>query len=90
MRAALALLPTLALGGCDLETSAAAPLRAPTAEETMITLDNGAVLFTDRSVHEVAGKLNQPRKDPGFGRGLLVEVGPGVYVVPNKVAALEK
>lgn len=75
------------LGACEYFVKAALIEDVPdeTQEDTMIHLDDGSVVFVDKPKEEVAAVLNEGP----YGRALLREVDVGVYVVPNRVTALE-
>ena len=74
------------LAACGFDyVSPAPPEPMPAGDTTMIHLDDGSLIFVDKPRKEVAAILNEGPN----GRALLREVDVDVYVVPNRVTALE-
>ena len=73
------------LGACECTVNARPGEDVPDENTTRIHMDDGRSVHVDLPKAEVAAILN---KGP-YGRALLREVDTGIYVVPNRVTALE-
>lgn len=87
VRIVLTMLAVSVVGACGYDQTT--PVRPANMEQpttTMIHLDDGTTMFVDKPPEEVVALLNEGGV---AGRGLLREIDAGVYVVPNRVTALE-